>query len=82
MPEIEYQYTIHADPGVLDKLTIRRLSITPDIGVRSSRQGWFDFSIAWHCETNDVETKDILTAIKRAAICTHSRWFLYRIRKY
>ena len=64
LPEIEYQYTIKADPGVLDRLTIRRLSIRPDIGVSSSRQGWFDFSIAWHCEANDVDTKDILTAIK------------------
>ncbi|MFO0764844.1 MAG: DEAD/DEAH box helicase [Patescibacteria group bacterium] len=64
LPELEYQYTIKAEPGVLDRLTIRRLSITPDIGVRSSRQGWFDFSIAWHCEANDVDTKDILTAIK------------------
>ncbi len=63
LPEIEYQYTVTADPGVLEKLAVRRLAISPKIGVSSSRTGWFDFSVAWHCKEADIDTKELLDAV-------------------
>lgn len=63
LPELEYQYTVDADPGVLEKLAVRRLAISPEIGISSSRTGWFDFSVAWHCKEADIDTKELLEAV-------------------
>lgn len=64
LPEIEYRYTVDADKKTLDRMTIKRLSIAPDLGITSSRAGWFDFSIAWHCEQAEVDTRSIIQAVK------------------
>lgn len=63
LSELEYQYTVEADSGVLEKLAVRRLSISPEIGISSSRTGWFDFSVAWHCKEVDIDTKELLDAV-------------------
>jgi SNF2 family DNA or RNA helicase len=63
LPELEYQYTVEADSGVLEKLAVRRLAISPEIGISSSRTGWFDFSVAWHCKEADIDTKELLEAV-------------------
>ncbi len=63
LPEIEYRYTVETAPGTLDKLAIRRLSIAPEIGISSTRAGWFDFSVAWHCSQAEVDTKELLDAV-------------------
>lgn len=63
LPELEYQYTVEADPGVLERLAVKRLAIAPSIGVSASQTGWFDFSVAWHCKEADIDTKELLDAV-------------------
>ena len=64
LSEIEYRFTIDAAKETLAALTVRSLSITPDLQVKAGTGGWFDFSLAWHAEQADVKTEDIIDAIE------------------
>ncbi|MEI7512639.1 MAG: DEAD/DEAH box helicase [Candidatus Uhrbacteria bacterium] len=64
LPEIEYRYTVDAARETLSALTVRSLTITPDLRVKAGVGGWFDFSIAWHAEQASVKTEDLIDAIE------------------
>jgi SNF2 family DNA or RNA helicase len=64
LPELEYRFTVDADRDTLASLTVRSLTITPDLRVKAGVGGWFDFSIAWHAEQADVKTEDLVEAIE------------------
>ncbi|MCK9361262.1 SNF2 family helicase [Patescibacteria group bacterium] len=64
LPEIEYRYTVDAPKEVLETLTVRSLTISPDMKVKAGRGGWFDFSIAWHAEQANVKTDALIEAVQ------------------
>jgi len=64
LPELEYRYTVDAERNTLASLTVRSLTITPDLRVKAGVGGWFDFSIAWHAEQADIKTEDLVDAIE------------------
>lgn len=64
LPEIEYRYTVDAPADVLASLSVRSLTIAPDMKVTAGRGGWFDFSIAWHAEQANVKTDALIEAIQ------------------
>ncbi len=64
LPEIEYRYMVDAPKEVLETLTVRSLTISPDMKVTAGRGGWFDFSIAWHAEQANVKTEALIEAVQ------------------
>lgn len=64
LPEIEYRYTVEAPDDVRKALSVRSLTIAPDMRVTAGRGGWFDFSLNWHAEQANVKTDALLEAVQ------------------
>ncbi len=64
LSDIEYRFSVETSPETRAALTVRTMSITPDLQVKAGTGGWFDFSLDWHAEQADVKTEDIMEAIE------------------